>query len=348
MRFFCTFFLLAALAGVLPAQTSLSDAQQKFVAELAATVTSLEKKNAAAGAGVDGWLFFGGELRLLSLGRFWGDDAEKVSRAHKPELKDPVPAILDFQQQLKARGIELLVVPVPPKAAIYPEKIVPGFDVRTTDPAPVLHRFYEELRGAGIDVLDLSALFIQNRDHARGAVFCRTDSHWSGIGCVLAAQAIADKVRPKLPQPATPKEYASDWKEVQVSGDLDGLMSPETHKPGPEKIAVQSVSQKGNGAAVEPDANSPLLLLGDSHTLVYHDFLAERAGLLDQLAMLLGFAPDLIGTRGSGATPVRFQLYRRSVKDAGYLAKKKVVVWCFAAREFTEATEGWAKAPIAK
>jgi alginate O-acetyltransferase complex protein AlgJ len=348
MRFFCTFFLLAALAGALPAQTPLSDAQQKFAAELATTVTNLEKKNAAAGAGVDGWLFFGGELRLLSLGRFWGDDAEKVSRAHKPDLKDPIPAILDFQQQLKARGIELLVVPVPPKAAIYPEKIVPGFDVRTADPAPVLHRFYEELRGAGIDVLDLSALFIQNRDHARGPVFCKTDSHWSGIGCVLAAQAIADKVRSKLPRPATPKDYASDWKEVQVSGDLDGLVSHETHKPAPERIAVQSVSEKGNGAAVEPDANSPLLLLGDSHTLVYHDFLAERAGLLDQLALQLGFAPDLIGTRGSGATPVRLNLYRRSVKDAGYLAKKKVVVWCFAAREFTEATEGWAKAPVAK
>jgi SGNH hydrolase-like domain, acetyltransferase AlgX len=347
MRFFCALILLAVLAGALLAETPLSEAQQKFAAELASTVASLEKKNAAAGAGVDGWLFFGGELRLLSLGRFWGDDAAKVSRAHKLELKDPVPAILDFQQQLKARGIELVVVPVPPKAAIYPEKIVPGFDVRT-DPAPVLHRFYEELRGTEIDVLDLSALFIQNRDHARGPVFCKTDSHWSGIGCALAAQAIADKVRSKLSQPATPKQYTSDWDEVQVSGDLDGLMSRETHKPGPEKIAVQRVSEKGNGAAVEPDANSPLLLLGDSHTLVYHDFLAERAGLLDQLALQLGFAPDLIGTRGSGATPVRINLYRRSVKDAGYLAKKKVVVWCFAAREFTEATEGWAKAPVAK
>jgi alginate O-acetyltransferase complex protein AlgJ len=348
MRFFCTLLLLPLLAGMLPAQTPLSEAQQKFAAELAATFQNLEKKNAAAGAGTDGWLFFGGELRLLSLGRFWGDDAAKVSRAHKPELADPVPAILDFQQQLKARGIDLLVVPVPPKAAIYPEKIVPGFDVKTTDPAPILHRFYEELRAAGVDVLDLSALFVQNRDNPRGTVFCKTDSHWSGIGCVLVAQAIADKVRGKLPQPATPKAYASEWKEVQISGDLDGLMSRDVHKPGPEKIAVQSVSEKGNGAAVEPDANSPLLLLGDSHTLVYHDFLAERAGLVDQLALQFGFAPDLIGTRGSGATPVRLNLYRRSVKDTGYLAKKKVVVWCFAAREFTEATEGWAKAPIAK
>jgi alginate O-acetyltransferase complex protein AlgJ len=350
MRFFCIVLLLGALAGSLAGQGPLSDTQQKFASELAATFQNLEKKNAAAGAGVDDWLFFAGELRLLSLGHFWGDDARKVSRAHKPELADPIPAIVDFYQQLKARGIELLVVPVPPKAAIYPEKIVPGFDVRSHDPAPTLHRFYDELRAAGIDVLDLSPLLIQNRDHARGAVFCKTDSHWSGIGCVLAAHAIAEKIRPKLQQASGAKGYLANWKEAQVSGDLARLLPPDARKPGPEKIALQSVNEKGTAAVVEPDANSPLLLLGDSHTLVYHDrdFLPEHAGLLDQLALELGFAADLIGTSGSGATPVRFNLYRRSLKDPGYLAKKKMVVWCFAAREFTEATEGWAKAPIAK
>ena len=85
--------------------------------------------------------------------------------------------------------------------------MLPGFDVRSDDPAPVLHRFYEELRAAGIDVLDLTPLFIQNRDDKRGAVFCKTDSHWSGLGCVLAAQAIAENVRGKLAAPASRKEY---------------------------------------------------------------------------------------------------------------------------------------------
>lgn len=348
MRFFCTVLLASALVGSMAAQTALTEAQQKFTSELATAFQNLEKKKAAAGAGEDGWLFFAGELRLLSLGQFWGDAAAKVSRARKPELANPIPAILDFQHQLKARGIELVVVPVPPKAAIYPEKIVPGFDLRTHDPAPVLRQFYEELRAAGIDVINLSPVLIQNREHQRGPVFCKTDSHWSGIGCVLGAQAIAEHVRRKLAAPAVRKEYVSDWNEVQINGDLAGLLPPEARKPAPEKISVQSVSEKGTGAAVEPDPNSPVLLLGDSHTLVYHDFLAERAGLMDQLALELGFAPDLIGTRGSGATPVRINLYRRSLRDTGYLAKKKVVVWCFAAREFTEATEGWAKAPVAK
>jgi SGNH hydrolase-like domain, acetyltransferase AlgX len=342
MRFFWVLLLSIASAGVVAAQD--------FPGELGKIVQNLEKTKVAAVAGNDGWLFFGGELRLLSVGRFWGDDARKVSRAHKPELADPVPAILDFQQQLKARGIELLVVPVPPKAAIYPEKIVAGSDARANDPAPALHRFYEELRAAGVDVLDLSALFVQNRDHQRGPVFCKTDSHWSGIGCVLAAQAIAEKVRGKFGKTETTKQYTAEWKDADREGDLASLVGRDGRKWPPEKIAVQSVSEKGTGAAVQDDPTSPLLLLGDSHTLVYHDreFLPVRAGLVDQLALQLGFAPDLIGTSGSGATPVRINLYRRSVKDAGYLSKKKVVVWCFAAREFTEATEGWAKVPVAK
>jgi hypothetical protein len=325
-------------------------AAQDFAAELAAKVQNLEKTKAAAVAGSDGWLFFGGELRLLSLGQFWGDAAAKVSRAHKSNLADPLPAILDFHQQLKARGIELLVVPVPPKAAIYPEKVVAGVDPRTTNPAPVLHRFYDKLRAAGVDVLDLSALFIQNRENARGPVFCKTDSHWSGIGCVLASEAIAEKVRAKIAKPETAKEYVAEWKEAEREGDLARLVARDARKLPPEKLAVQSVSEKGTGAAVQEDANSPVLLLGDSHTLIYHDrdFLPVRAGLVDQLALQLGFAPDLIGTSGSGATPVRINLYRHSAKDAGYLAKKKVIVWCFAAREFTEATEGWAKVPVAK
>jgi len=352
MKFFRFLISLCALPALLvaqaPPQIPLSDAQQKLRSELASKVQNLEKKNAAACAEADGWLFLTGELRFLSLGRFWGDDAPKVSRSHKPDLADPVPAIVDFQKQLKARGIDLLVVPVPPKAAIYSEKILPEFKGGSDDAAPVLHSFYSELRAAGVDVLDLMPLFIKSRDDKQGGVFCKTDSHWSGFGCTLAAQAIAESVRGKLAASGSRKEYVSEWKETGIDGDLVSLLAPGSPKPRPEKIAVRTVSEKGTASTVQPDANSPLLLLGDSHTLVFHDFLAERAGLLDQLAQELGFAPDLIGTRGSGATPVRISLYRHTLKNPDYLTKKKVVVWCFAAREFTEATEGWAKIPVAK
>jgi SGNH hydrolase-like domain, acetyltransferase AlgX len=324
---------------------SLSESQQKFVNELAAKSRSAQTEGAAVIAGVDGWFFLSSDIRFLSVGQFWGADAAKVSRAHKPESADPIPAIVDFQEQLKKRGIDLLLMPVPPKAAIYPEKILPDIDLHGETAAPYLAQFYDELRKRGINVVDLAPVFLQNRAGEHGPVFCKTDSHWSGFGCVLAAQTIKEKIREKVAgQPR--KNYAAEWKEVTIKGDLGDLAGPNTKKLEPEKIAVRTISDKETGAAITPDPNSPLLIIGDSHTLVFHDFLAEKSGLLDQLAYEIGFAPDLIGTRGSGATSVRVSLYRRAKKDPEYLAKKKMIVWCFAAREFTESDQGWDKVPV--
>jgi hypothetical protein len=340
--------ILACLAtpGAFSADVGpLSESQQKFIDELAAKLRSAESERAAVIPGTDGWFFLSSDIRFLSVGQFWGADAAKVSRAHKPESADPIPAIVDFHEQLKKRGIDLLLMPVPPKAAIYPEKILPDVDLHGETAAPYLARFYDELRKREIDVVDLSPVFLQNRASEHGPVFCKTDTHWSGFGCVLAAQTIKDKIHEKLAgQPR--KDYAAEWKDITIKGDLGDLVGPNTKKLEPEKIAVRTISDKGTGAAINPDLNSPLLIIGDSHTLVFHDFLAEKSGLLDQLAYETGVAPDLIGTRGSGATSVRISLYRRARKDPGYLAKKKMIVWCFAAREFTESDQGWDKVPV--
>jgi len=347
MRVFCALALLWSLGSNLAADSgdaSSTDAQQKFRAAIAKKFQAAEKSNAHVIKGVEGWLFVPAELRFLSAERFWGSEAVKVSRSSKPEEADPIPAILDFRDQLKQRGIELLLAPVPPKAAIYPEKIVPEVPLNHNDSVPYLQRFCEELRGKGVEIVDLTALFLRRRDGERGPVFCKTDTHWSGSGCVLAAQAMVEKIRIGS-QPR--HDYVANWKQIELTGDLTSLLTDDAAKPGAEKTFVRVISEKASGAFVRPDKDSPLLVLGDSYTLVYHDFLAQGAGLVDQLADELGFAPDLIGTRGSGASVVRASLYRRSLKDPQYLAKKKMIIWCFAAREFTEA-DAWTRLPVSK
>jgi hypothetical protein len=344
--FFCTLQLCWQFNTA--RQSMAQDGPNQFAAALASKVEILERENAAAVAGVDGWLFLTADLRFLSVGRFWGDSAAAVSRAPKSDSTDPQPAIVNFNNQLKERGIHLLVVPVPAKAAIYPEKILPESAPAGTGAPTVLDSFYENLRQNGVDVLDLAPRFIEWRAREDEDLFCKTDTHWTGIGCVLAAQAIAGRLRDSLTGLTSRNVYASQWAEISLDGDLSGLLSAQTDKPGPEKIRVRNVSDRSTGSNVAPDPNSPLLLLGDSFTLVFHDFYAANAGLLDQLALELGIAPDLIGTRGSGASAVRVSLYRRATKDPGYLAKKKIVIWCFASREFTEAAQGWPKLPLAK
>jgi len=346
LLFFCTLQLLWQISSACGAMAQ--DMPNQFVAALAAKVKLLEKENAAAVAGVDGWLFLTADLRFLSAGRFWGDSAAAVSRAPRPDFADPLPAILDFNNQLKERGIHLLVVPVPAKAAIYPEKLVPELTLESGGALMPLDNFYEKLREEGVDVLDLAPRFLECRSKEHEDVFCKTDTHWSGVGCVLAAQAIAERLRDILTGLRSPSTYASQWVEISLEGDLSQLLGAEAEKPGPEKIPVRRIVDSTAGSSVAPDPNSSLLLLGDSFTLVFHDFYATNAGLLDQLALELGICPDLIGTRGSGASAVRVSLYRRAMKDPGYLAKKKIVIWCFASREFTEAAQGWPKLPLAK
>ncbi len=335
---------LVCAASLAPSSLRAQNTDEKFRAGLASKVQTLEKSNAGAAAGVDGWFFVTAELRMLSVGKFWGADAAKVSHAPKPEQADPLPAILDFNQQLKDRGIALILVPVPPKAEIYPEKVAADLAAPAGDPDPALAAFYDELRKGGVDVIDLAPTFRANKAGEHGPVFCKTDTHWSGAGCVLAAQTIAREVLARLGTAAAPGSmHPSEWKEISIDGDLGSMLDASAKKPAAEKIFVRQLKD-----TVTPDASSPVLLLGDSHALVFQDFLAERAGLLDQLAAELNATPDRIAIRGSGATQVRIDLYRRSLKEPGYLAKKKVVVWCFTAREFTEAAQGWQKVPISK
>jgi alginate O-acetyltransferase complex protein AlgJ len=101
------------------------------------------------------------------------------------------------------------------------------------------------------------------------------------------------------------------------------------------------------GSAGIPDSRqSPVLLLGDSHNLVFHtgaEMHATGAGLPDQLFLELGFPMDVVAVMGSGSTAARRSLARR--KDN--LAGKKVVVWCFSTREFTQG-QGWSKVPVVK
>lgn len=290
--------------------------------------------------GTDGWAFLRAELRHLGVGPFWGVEAAKVSRA-KPAQADPLPAIVDFHEQLAARGIALVLMPVPCKAAIYPDQLGVAATGRVDAAA---REFYAALAAKGLAVLDLGDGFLAAKadDATAGPVYCRTDTHWSPRGSEIAAAALAKRIKEVAGAAgwlsAAPGGFTAATEERSVAGDL-------TPGSEPEILPARVVSTKDGPTE---DKASPVLLLGDSHVLVYHaggELHGTDAGLADQLALELGLPVDVIGVRGSGATPARINLLRRAKPDPAYLAGKKVVVWCFAAREFTESS-GWALVPL--
>ncbi|MCQ2353020.1 MAG: hypothetical protein MJ033_06035 [Victivallaceae bacterium] len=275
----------------------------------------------------NGWLYSRNELEHLSKGALGNGDVIKKSTAKRNQ--DPIPALVKFKDDLNALGIQLILVPVPPKAAIHPFT-----GLQKAEAMRYLKPFYEELRAKGIDVLDLSDAFLKSGNEN---VYCRTDAHWSSAGIEIAAEEIAKRIEVK-----GNKSFSGQSSSVKISGDLAKSLnatSPET-----EEIVLQTVS-----GAIAKD--SPVLLIGDSHTLVFStggDMLADNAGLAEALAVKLHTSIDRIGVKGSAATAVRINLFRQGMKDRAWLKNKKVVIYCFSCREFTEATGGWSIVPVTK
>ena len=348
--------LLAGIGFWFIAATSFAaeaESVRKVIDQYASLARSAEQQGTMTVPGKEGWLFFGPELRFVSAGPFWGPAAAKVSKATKPEFADPLPAIVDFYRQLKKMGVELLMVPVPPKSVVYPDFLSDQLTISPENP-PVridteTQAFYQLLRKEGIRVLDLTSFFLANRFHREGALFCKQDTHWSGNGSVLAARKIREEIEGRPWLKAIPKStYQSAWKSLPIAGDLWKALGEKGLSQ-----EILSVRQVGTGSAgalksIAPDQKSPVLLVGDSHNLVFHageDMQTRDAGLPDQLALELGFPVDLAAVRGSGATPARVNLLRRAQRDPNYWKKKKLVIWCFASREFTQ-SDGWKKVPL--
>ena len=88
--------------------------------------------------------------------------------------------------------------------------------------------------------------------------------------------------------------------------------------------------------------------MGDSHTLVFQsggEMHALNAGLSAALTTALNTPVDLMGKKGSAATSVRIDLYRKAKRDPEFLTSKKAVIWCFAGRELTASK--WKQLPVA-
>lgn len=277
----------------------------------------------------NGWLYSKNELEHIAKGKLSNGRTVEVSASRKKNNANPLPALKSFNDDLAALGIKLIILPVPPKLAAAPVE-----NMQVGEAMNYLKDLYCELRANGMTVIDISEHFKGNPEK----YYCRTDAHWSPEGIALTAGLLAGEI----PVRGNSK-FSVKQEKCQISGDLAKSLK-EQPLPG-EELTLYTVAGKSL------DENSPVLLLGDSHTLIFStgaDMLAENSGLAEQLAAKLNMPVDRIGIRGSAATAVRINLFRKVSRNKAYLQNKKYVVYCFSCREFTESTSGWVKVPVMK
>lgn len=283
--------------------------------------------------GNDGeWYFLQKELAHLATGEFWaGDYSATVSKS------DPAPIIIDYHEKLKAIGVELLLVPVPAKASVYPEKF-------STEAKPAaLAPFLQKLNDAGVKVLDLEPIFkAELQKNPDRKLYCAKDSHYSPY----ATQLVAALIHQKYAETDWAKAITSDIKFVtgaEKTITINGDLLPD----GMEDLPAVEVNSAG-GEQVQPDAtDSPIILLGDSHTAVFSvggELHCKAAGLPDHLQAKFGTKLEHVANFGSGAHNARVQLLRKGHQIPSYWDSKKLVIWHFSAREFTQGAK-WSKIP---
>jgi len=284
--------------------------------------------------GKDGWLFLTKELESYARPTFWGADA--------PDLP-PLSAIKDFHDQLEAEGIELIVVPVPGKVAIYPDQL--GDLAPEALEGSTQEQFIAHLRDAGVSVVDLAPAYRKMRADGIDP-HLKQDSHWTPEGLEAAVEQVAEKLKAGEWYPDAEKGKSETTpEEITAEGDLVTLGKLEGRAP--ESLEIQRTTALEG--SVE-NAGSPVVLIGDSHAIVYSKPIsggiqAEGAGFAERLFAHTGLGSDIVVNQGSGVNAPRARLARRKGEEAN-LAGKKAVIWVFSARDFTEEPRGWAPIPV--
>jgi len=253
---------------------------------------------------------------------------------------DPRAAILQFHRQLAERNIRLVVMPIPDKATIHPERFSSRYDgQRIGVHNPSYGQFLRELEAAGILVCDMTDTLTQFRDRSGNAVYLATDTYWRPEAMELAAAELARLIEEKIVLSGTAVDR--DWRQtpqiVKNLGDIATMLKLRKNLGvlDEDVVTIRPVTDAA-GVPWRPDPAAEVLLLGDSFANIYSlDMMnwGGAAGLAEQLNFALHRPVDTILRNDEGAYATREMLRRELAQGEDRLADKKVVVWQFAARE---------------
>lgn len=289
--------------------------------------------------GREGWLFYRPDVEYLT-GRGFLEPAALARRSRSGSEwttavePDPRKALLQLKDELDARGIALIVMPIPVKPTIHPGELAAPYRDRSTPlENPSYAALLEDLARAGLLVLDVSTSLANAASAA--TQYLATDTHWRPESMELAAEALTTFIARHVSLPALPDPgYRVERVDVQSTGDIVRMLDlpgDQTLYPT-ESVWLRRVLES-DSQPWRPSRNADVLVLGDSFSNMYS--LAsmgwgDAAGLVEQVSYLLRRPIDRVVQNDQGAFATRSMLRQPGVDR---LAGKRVVIYEFAARE---------------
>lgn len=310
-------------------------------------------------AGHSNTLFFHPDIRHLTGPGFLTEGflqrrSQETGRNGMAVQPDSRAAILNFHQQLQQRGIRLIVVPTPCKAAIHPEQLSVQ---RAPTPRALrnssMEEWKQELSAAGVWIFDPADVLMEEKlKNASVSLYLRTDTHWTPESMLWVAKKLSEAVKSELStselsvMPPGRSEFTREPQELTNAGDLAIMLqlSGTDELVQPEQVVIQKVRQEHDlvqqrGIGQQPKLSPPILILGDSFTNIYSAVEMQwgtNAGFAEQLSVELQVAVDSLAVNGGGATESRRSLIREIAAGRAGLEGRKVVIWQFAERDLSE------------
>ena len=276
-------------------------------------------------------------------GRIPALDVESAPAGH------PYDAIVDMNRQLRARGVDFLLVTLPSRPQIYPELFMELSPPATWDGFAGFcggtARFALALNAAGVEVLYLAPEFVAQRFGADGdakdQLFLRDNQHWTPRAAEIAAKAVAERLAkyPWFKRGAAKETVDFVVKEREMSVGIIWSRAPEWAKP--EKLKASQVVQLRGVTSLRP--SSPITLLSGS----FADFhQSNGCDFTTQLYRFSGWPIDKINPRGGVEEKCREEL-AESRGDAIRFGKKDLVIWLLAEQAFRPGP-AWGLVPICR
>lgn len=259
----------------------------------------LLKEARCAVKGDDGWIFL--QESLLNLVTDWDDNLR---------------SFVAFNDSLEARGITLIVVPVPDKLQIaashYSSELSGGLV------APQYGDWVESLQDEGVIVVDAVEEFLE-RDKET-PMFEAYESHCTSAARLVLAQMIADTIN-EMDYDIPRKQWFLRDTVVPGTGNLYHLKYDDY--PDYDVHVMKTVDK--NGKKYRGTKDAPIVVIGDSNANFMWMVASNIGAYIAQATGIKTFTRSRIG--GGNLGPTLF-------KDRSeFLDGKKVVVWVFDGRE---------------
>jgi alginate O-acetyltransferase complex protein AlgJ len=287
--------------------------------------------------GHDRWLFYRADVDHV-IGPPFLDPTRMRHRLQTSSVQpDPIKAIVNFRNQLAARGIDLVLVPVWVKPSVEGEMLAVSktnrAEARGGLPNPSFNEFKARLEREKVRLFD-PAPSLMERGRSR-PLYLDTDTHWRPETMEFVAERLADFLQ--LPAAESTSQSIVE-KEIVSRGDIAAMLKltrADKFFP-PEKVTIRQVVT-GNGLW-RPSKEADVLLLGDSFSNIFSFEpmgWGESAGFAEHLSFALRRPIDCILRNSDASYATREILSNELARGRDRLAGKKLVIWEFAARELS-------------